>query len=278
MYDTSGNYSGAMLTWSVVTEQIRAKENEVRVRRELEETISILKSSSGSLETTSEELNAGVGRMAESSSEVQNYVNSVSVATEEMISSISEISKNTDKAAKMTEDAVVQMESTEDIIKNLQACSDEIASILEVVTEIANQTNLLALNATIEAARAGEAGKGFAVVANEVKDLANRTAEATGDISKKISAIQSESSNALNSIGVASGSVRTINEVTVTIACSVEEQTDVTAEIGKSMRSSTEKVAEMSSEVSTMSERVKTNMDKTMEINNVTGKLVSLVD
>lgn len=278
IYDKFGDYTGAMLTWAVVTEQIRAKEQEERVRRELEETIAVLKASSGGLETTSDELNLGVTKIAESSTEVQNYVNSVSVATEEMISSISEISKNTDKAAKMTQEAVSQMESTESIIKNLQERSDEIASILEVVTEIANQTNLLALNATIEAARAGEAGKGFAVVANEVKELANRTAEATGDISKKISAIQSESASALSSIGVASGSVKTINEVAVTIAGSVEEQTAVTAEIGKSMRSSNEKVAEMNSEVSDISNLVQSNVGRTVEINDVTGKLVSLVE
>jgi methyl-accepting chemotaxis protein len=278
IYDKAGNYSGAMLTWSVVTEQIRVKDQEIRVKKELGETITTLKSSSQNLEHTSEELSSSVNRIASSSNEVQNYVNSVSVATEEMISSISEISKNTDKAAKMTQDAVTQMESTETIIKNLQDRSDEIASILKVVTEIANQTNLLALNATIEAARAGEAGKGFAVVANEVKELANRTAEATGDIGNKISAIQTESANALSSIGVASTSVKTINEVAVTIAGSVEEQTAVTSEIGKSMRSSTERVAEMSSDITSVADLVKSNVDRTLEINDVTVKLVSLTN
>lgn len=278
IYNSDGEYTGAMLTWDLVTEKIKAKELEEKIKRDLEETIKILKASSGNLEATSGDLNSGVLRISDSSDEVQNYVNSVSVATEEMISSISEISKNTEKAAKMTQDAVTQMESTEAIIKNLQESSNEIASILEVVTEIANQTNLLALNATIEAARAGEAGKGFAVVANEVKELANRTAEATGDISKKISAIQTESSSAIDSIGIASSSVKTINEVAVTIAGSVEEQTAVTSEIGKSMRSSTERVAEMNNEVNEISNLMKNNVDRTSEINQVTLKLVSLVE
>ncbi|MCE2928344.1 MAG: methyl-accepting chemotaxis protein [Candidatus Caenarcaniphilales bacterium] len=261
---------------SDVTASILAKEQEAQMKKELEETIKTLSYSSGNLESSSESLSANVMQISDSSNEVQNYINSVSVAAEEMISSIAEISKNTDRAAKMTQDAVSQMLSTEDIIRNLQGRSEEIASILKVVTDIANQTNLLALNATIEAARAGDAGKGFAVVANEVKELANRTAEATEDISNKIAAIQVESQNALKSIETASNSVKTINEVSVTIAGSVEEQTAVTSEIGRSMRNSTEKVAEMANGISSVTELVRGNVDRTSEINSVTHKLTAL--
>ena len=72
----------------------------------------------------------------------------------------------------------------------LSAASREIGAIVQLITTIAEQTNLLALNATIEAARAGDAGKGFAVVATEVKDLAQETAQATSDITSRITAIQ----------------------------------------------------------------------------------------
>jgi methyl-accepting chemotaxis protein len=277
IYDGDNNYSGAMLTWSIVTETVRTKEKEAVVRAELEDTVKMLSGSSRKLESSTESLSTNVGKITDSSNEVQNYINSVSVATEEMISSISEISKNTDKAAKMTQDAVTQMSNTEGIIRTLRDRSEEIASILKVVTEIANQTNLLALNATIEAARAGDAGKGFAVVANEVKELANRTAEATDDIGNKIAAMQLESANALSAIETAATSVKTINEVAVTIAGSVEEQTAVTAEIGKSMRSSTERVTEMAHDISSVTDIVRTNVDSTGEINNVTGKLEALI-
>lgn len=79
-----------------------------------------------------------------------------------------------------------------DAIHKLGEKSDEIGSIIEVITDIANQTNLLALNAAIEAARAGEHGQGFVVVASEVRKLSEQTREASSQIGALIESIQSE--------------------------------------------------------------------------------------
>ena len=276
LYSSEGKYIGPMLTWSVVTAQVKAKEREEQVKRELEVTIKTLVDSCTNLDQNSGSLSSTMDQIRGVVEEVANYINSVSVATEEMIASISEISANTDRAATMTKDAVNEISLTEEIIRSLEQRSEEIAGILKVVTEIANQTNLLALNATIEAARAGEAGKGFAVVANEVKELANRTGEATGDIGNRIQAIQKETAKALSSIQTAVTSVRNINEVAVTIAGSVEEQTAVTSEIGKSMQNSTEKVKEMSDNVISIDGLVSNNSERTRDLGSVTTKLKQL--
>ena len=121
--------------------------------------------------------------------------------------------------------------------------------MIKVITSIAQQTNLLALNATIEAARAGEAGKGFAVVANEVKELAKQTAQATEDISRKIEAIQTGSQGAVEAIAEVGSIINQINDISNTIASSVEEQTATTNEISRNVSEAARGSAEIAQNI-----------------------------
>ncbi|TAE25506.1 MAG: HAMP domain-containing protein [Candidatus Kapaibacterium sp.] len=108
---------------------------------------------------------------------------------------------------KMSEIAQVVQNSALTIEK-LGESSAQIGEIVSVITEIADQTNLLALNAAIEAARAGDQGRGFAVVADEVRKLAERTQQATKQITGMISTIQKESNGAVKAMKKGSEKVR----------------------------------------------------------------------
>jgi methyl-accepting chemotaxis protein len=152
---------------------------------------------------------------------------------EEMTASIKEITRTTNEASSMAGETLRKAQHTNKIIDKLGVSSSDIGNVIKVISSIAQQTNLLALNATIEAARAGDAGKGFAVVANEVKELAKQTAKATGEITKKIEAIQADTNSAVSAIGEISLSIEKVNGHAGNIAAAVEEQAATTNEISR---------------------------------------------
>ncbi|AFL99691.1 methyl-accepting chemotaxis protein [Desulfitobacterium dehalogenans ATCC 51507] len=134
-----------------------------------------------------------------------------------------------------TEESRLAVDQINEVIRNLDGKSQAIGSILSAITSIAEQTNLLALNASIEAARAGEAGRGFSVVADEIRKLAEQSAQSVQGIQGIVEDIQRESSHA---VGVMK-EVRNHSEATVQ---SVEDVNQSFAEISQAMDTIREKI------------------------------------
>ncbi len=166
----------------------------------------------------STQIAAASEEMASGMSEQASQVTQISSAVEEMSASVTEVSRKSVEAAdnanrageaatkggQVVDDTVAGMQNISDAVSagaasvsELGKRGEQIGQIIEVINDIADQTNLLALNAAIEAARAGEHGRGFAVVADEVRKLADRTTKATEEIGESITAIQTETGEAV---------------------------------------------------------------------------------
>lgn len=201
----------------------------------LSEASRTLSSTSQNISTTTQQTSVQVVKVSKAAEQISADVKTVADAATHMSATVSGISLNTDQATAVATKANQITNETNAIVKQLAESSAGIGGVIKTITSIAEQTNLLALNATIEAARAGDAGKGFAVVANEVKELAKETATATEEISKRITAIQNDSISVTGSISSVSDIIEQINQLQITVASAVGEQTIATQEISRTV-------------------------------------------
>lgn len=267
-FDKDGAYIGPMLTWAVVTYQVKLAER-------VKEVVDLVATQAETMRTAARKMNGAAeeaGHRAESvsaaSEETQANMQTVATATEELSSSVSEIGRQAGQSTKIAQEASAQAQQTNESVRGLAESAETIGDVVNLIQEIAEQTNLLALNATIEAARAGDAGKGFAVVANEVKSLANQTATATERIASQIGAIQTATTDSVGAIGEITRIIEEINGATSGIASAVEEQGAATQEISRNVQdtaAAASEVARNNVEVSKASEQTRSSAQEVMQ-------------
>ncbi len=164
---------------------LRIKESINTGLERLSEAMIALRQVSDTVASSASELSAGSQSLAQGANEQSSALQDVSSRLDSMATSTRQSADNAATAKGLADDARAATERGHDAVKRMSQAiddiknsSDETGKIVKTIDEIAFQTNLLALNAAVEAARAGEAGRGFAVVAEEVRNLAQRSAEA----------------------------------------------------------------------------------------------------
>lgn len=208
-----------------------------------------------------DQLSGGVSHLRLQCSESNDILTDHQLETDQVVTAIEELSvssqfvaSNASDAAQFTQEANNSGESSKTTIINAQNSltqlveeveqatlnvtkmsneTQEISSILSTIGSIADQTNLLALNAAIEAARAGEQGRGFAVVADEVRALAARTQDSTGEIDKGLDKLQQGAVTVVSSITTIQKTSEQTADETVKIASSLEDMSDFVNKINE---------------------------------------------
>ncbi|MCD2175770.1 methyl-accepting chemotaxis protein [Rhizobium sp. C4] len=227
--------------------------------QQLEEVITAVVEAVHSISGGSSEISRSTDDLSRRTEQQASSLEETAAAIDEITSTVQRTAQNTNELASATSKTRQAAEHSGSVVQNaisamsqIAHSSGQISQIISVIDEIAFQTNLLALNAGVEAARAGDAGKGFAVVAQEVRELAQRSANAAKEIKQLISTSSDQVGKGVNLVGETGKALETI----VTEIASI---TGLISEVAQSAKEQATGIREINSAVNQMDQMTQQN-------------------